>query len=220
MHAPNPPMHAQVVAAFADMRGRLSGGELFVVMFAGHGAKATSDRPSQRWSLTEAQQFDDSELADQLLALPDGIDIVVVSDCCYGEGFFCRGPDMFSHGASVHRVQRLETAAGGAQFAGSTDSEQKLLTKQSQALARVLFARFDSWRKADSPMVCISAASKDDEVAQTALPELADSTTLAADLRQTYLKLGEDFERQASGDAVFHVDARPKGRLREAVLGR
>jgi hypothetical protein len=214
----NRPTKSQVLAAFTAMRNRLSLGELFIVMYAGHGDQATPDRPSQVWNLNEDEQLDDGELADQLLALPDRLDIVVVSDCCYGEGFFIRGPETASHYASAHRVHSRVTAAGGAWRPRLTDAERKALYKQSQALGKVLVGRFQA-RQNESPMVCISAASKDKEVSVVELPHLASSTADAADRGETYATLKAEFEAHAPTGAAFHVDARPTERFSEPVLG-
>lgn len=214
----NGPTQARVLDAFAAMRGRLSRGELFIVMFAGHGDKATSDQPSQLWDLTEDEQFDDGELAEQLLALPDGVDIVVVSDCCYGAGFFTPGPERLARRGWGHRVHRRATAAGGAYRPRLTDEERKLLTKQSQVLGTLLLRRFKA-RQKDSPMVCISAASKDSEVDMAELPILARRTADAADRQDTYAMLKAEFEGNAPTDAAFQLDARPKERFDDRVLG-
>lgn len=214
----NGPTRSKVLDAFATMRSRLSLGELFIVMFAGHGDKATSDQPSQLWDLTDDEQFDDGELAEQLLALPDGVDIVVVSDCCYGAGFFTPGPERLARGASGHHVRRRTIAAGRTYRPILTDAERQALTKQSQALGTVLLRRFKA-RAKDSPMVCISAASKDSEVDIAELPILARRTADAADRRVTYGMLKEEFKAQAPTDAAFQVDARPPNRLSDRVLG-
>lgn len=200
----NRPSQAQVHKAFATMRRRVSRGELFVVLFAGHGDTPHAPGQGQLWYLSHCEWFDDNQLADELLKLPDGVDIVVISDCCYGEGFFTRGP------TKLRRDLADERALTGA--------ERKLLNVQSRALGDSLFAAFKQVSK-DSPMVCISAASKDDEVATVELPHLTGRTASASAHQATYAALKADFEAHRPAGAVFHVDARPDDRFRDRVLG-
>jgi caspase domain-containing protein len=201
------PTRQQVLSAFAAVQGRLLRGDLFVVMFAGHGDAPTLPGSGQLWHLTDGQSFNDNELADQLLKLPGGVDIVVISDCCYGAGFFTRGPGLPPANAD----------RGGAPHGLTlTDAERKVLTTQSRALGSVLFAELGA---EDSPMVCISAASKDQEVSLVELPHLTRWTAVAADRRETYGMLKAAFEADAPAGAAFHVDARPPERFGERVLG-
>ncbi|HEY6173697.1 MAG TPA: caspase family protein [Kofleriaceae bacterium] len=173
-------------------------GDLFVVMFAGHGGEASPTRPSQSWFLTAGQYFTDADLAARLLELPAGVDAVVISDCCYGEGFFRVGRAMF-RGRSQGQVEHL------------------LLRAQSRALPRVLGQRWYSAGR-DSPMVCISAASKNDEVTGANLPDLAAKTAEAAVQRQSYSQLNARFASYTPAGGTYHIDARPGERMADLVL--
>lgn len=82
------PTKQLVANAFQSMTKIVQSGELFVVVFAGHGIAASSGQPSQSWSLAAGETFTDGDLAAALLALPPGVDTVVLSDCCFGEGLF------------------------------------------------------------------------------------------------------------------------------------
>jgi hypothetical protein len=83
-----------VVGAFAAMTAIVRTEELFIVMFAGHGAPATGADRMEAWCLTETDRFTDVDLAAALLELPARVDTVVISACCHGEGVFHVGvPD-------------------------------------------------------------------------------------------------------------------------------
>jgi len=87
------PTKQLVMAALARLHASVRQDDLLVVMFAGHGKEPDPQdaQPAQAWSLTAGQDFTDLELATALLAFPAGVDIVVICDCCYGEGFFVAG---------------------------------------------------------------------------------------------------------------------------------
>lgn len=85
------PTNRAVHAAFTRMRALLAPGDLFIVMFAGHGAELPGWDEAQVWALADGETFTDGELATELRALGCDVDCVVISDCCYGGGFFERG---------------------------------------------------------------------------------------------------------------------------------
>lgn len=82
------PTRLCVAAAFDRLKPIIRTGELFVVMFAGHGQPPDEVQPAHAWSLTRGESFTDIDLARALLQLPAGVDTVVISNCCYGEGLF------------------------------------------------------------------------------------------------------------------------------------
>lgn len=82
------PSKQLVVNAFQSMTKIAKCEELFVVMFAGHGAAAGNMQQSQSWSLAAGESFTDVDLAIALGSLRPGVDTVVLSDCCFGEGLF------------------------------------------------------------------------------------------------------------------------------------
>jgi hypothetical protein len=87
------PTRLRVLSAFARLQAVVRRDDLLVVMFAGHGVEADprAAQPAQAWSLTANETFTDFDLATALLGCPAGVDIVVICDCCYGEGFFVPG---------------------------------------------------------------------------------------------------------------------------------
>jgi hypothetical protein len=90
--APGRPVtKAAVLAAFEAARP--APGELFVVLFFGHGIPATGAHPYRSWALT-ADELTGPDLAGELQALPAGVDIVVISTCCYVRGIDHAGPDV------------------------------------------------------------------------------------------------------------------------------
>ncbi len=81
-----PVTRAAVSDAFAAAHP--AAGDLFVVLFFGHGIPVTSPsstrhRPDPRWALT-TEELGGDDLARHLGALPAGVDAVVISVCCYG----------------------------------------------------------------------------------------------------------------------------------------
>jgi hypothetical protein len=82
------PTKQLVTDAFTAMQAIVRPGELFVVMFAGHGMPPSDARPAHAWSLTGDEAFTDLDLARALLEFPAEVDTVVISNCCYGEGLF------------------------------------------------------------------------------------------------------------------------------------
>lgn len=82
------PTRQLVVNVLQSMTEITKSGELFVVMFAGHGTASSGAQPSQSWSLTAGEAFTDIDLAIALGSLRPGVDTVVLSDCCFGEGLF------------------------------------------------------------------------------------------------------------------------------------
>lgn len=82
------PSRQLVVDAFQSMAKIAKTEEMLVVMFAGHGAAAGGMQHSPSWLLTVDEAFTSVDLAMALDALPPGVDTVVLSDCCFGEGLF------------------------------------------------------------------------------------------------------------------------------------
>lgn len=210
------PSRRQVLDAFADLRASVAAGDLFVVMFAGHGAKPAQPTSGQQWYLSPGEFFDDVELADQLLALDPGVDAVVISDCCYGEGFFRSGANLDLD--VVLCTLRDTRARRGSLDVFLDELEREQLAAQVPVLGRVLRDRFTEEQR-DSPMVCISGAAKDALVDPQFLPDLAGYTVHAARDRRSYAELDTLFEQIAAGHRTFHVDARPDQRLNDRVLG-
>jgi hypothetical protein len=123
------PTRRQVMTAFASMRRITRSGDLFVVMFAGHGKGADRVQRSQSWWLRAGELFDDIELANHLRRFRRGVDIVVISDCCYGEGLFRAGQSARRLTRKVfgrNRRRRLRDSAMVCISAASEAGEVKL----------------------------------------------------------------------------------------------
>ena len=206
------PTADQVGTAMDALRAHTQGGDLFLVMFAGHGEDAVGAQLSQAWMLSPSELFTDAALALELLKLADGIDAVVISDCCYGEGFFSVGPTIApTHGLPPPELSDLE--------------KLEKLRRQSQLLGSQLASVWDKLRDDDnSAMVCIAAASASG-VSSTGyvetdnLPLLATQTAHAADVQQTYAMLRTTFRNSEAVGRSFYVDARPVARINNIVLG-
>jgi hypothetical protein len=186
-----PVTRAAVLDAFAQARP--ARGELFVVLFFGHGLPASADHPYQAWALS-TEELTDLELAAQLHRLPEGVDTVVISDCCYGRGVHNAGPRAGEPGApvSVPRLRRLSYAF-------------------SRRLQEV----------GNAPMVCISAAGRSvrrGAVLQAVAAQLVTDVVAAAERGLSYRDLDAQFRTERFAGREFHVDARPADRMAHLVL--
>jgi hypothetical protein len=192
---------ADVIAAFATARP--APGELFVVLFCGHGIPASRKHPFQAWALTD-DEFTDIDLAAQLRAFPAGVESVVISDCCYGRGFL-------DAGAANDNVP----IAGDPVRPGAPP-----LRTLSRTFATRLRAHAD---QDNVPMVCISAAGATEQggglVLESVAAELIRGVTEAAQAELSYEILREKFRSERFSGREFHVDARPETRLTGRVLG-
>ena len=186
------PTQQAVAVAFDKLRDDIVPGDLFLVMFAGHGVEAMGAQRAQGWWLAERERLDDVELASLLLRLPAETDVVVISDCCHGARMF--------HAGARH-----------ARPAPPTNGRLEAL---SRGFASKLHAK---GTVRDSPMVCISAATNLVRIAH--LADLARETVAAAD-RHSYGELDAKFRATHRAGRSFLVDARPAERLTDTVLSR
>src|SRR4029079_6365626 len=75
-----------VCDAFEKVRGLASADDLFIVLFIGHGIPSDHiDHTYEAWALN-GKEFSDQDLADALAKLDHGVEVVVISDACYGGG--------------------------------------------------------------------------------------------------------------------------------------
>jgi hypothetical protein len=207
------PSVPEMNAVLVDLRGDTQSGDLFVVMFAGHGADAIGAELSEAWMLSSHQPFTDAALAHQLESLGDDVDVVVISDCCYGAGFFNIGPMKLP----LHSHHLPEPT-------GMTDDQRiAKLHRQSQALGIRLGKLWDKLSANSGAMVCISAASASGRISsryvlEENLPLLTAETAEAAELGHTYADLKLKFKQTQSVGCSFCLDARPVARLDDLVL--
>jgi len=209
------PTNRDVASALAGMTQIVSRVELLVVMFAGHGKEADDWPLAQAWYLSERERFTDIELASALLRFPDGVDTVVISACCYGEGFF-RAGEQVPPGRTA-----LSFGEGGSHTLRSPMLSQQMQARKLQSQSKILGSRIAlGWDNAhkDSPMVCISAAGKDDAVNLAELMRLSGETTAAARDQRSYAELDCVFADIAAAGRRFHVDTRPPARVNDRVL--
>jgi hypothetical protein len=207
--APGRPVtKAAVLAAFEAARP--APGELFVVLFFGHGIPADAEHPYQSWALT-AEELTDVELARQLQSLPAGVDTVVISNCCYGRGFLHAGPRSFD--------------LGGAGADGAAAEAAEVVAAPSPAELQQLSRAFaiGLQEAVDSPMVCISAAGNgvDTEggVLNAVAAQLVNEVMAAAERGMSYGALDAKFRTRRHAGREFYVDARPPEHLHRIVLG-
>jgi hypothetical protein len=206
------PTRQRLLAAFERMKALVRSDELFVVMFAGHGMEPDSAHRAQLWSLTRDEVFTDIELAKTLLTFPDGVDTVVINACCYGRGFFIAGPRLPRRNGGL-----VSSASRGPRGVRREHLQRNKLLSQTKILGAVLRTQWETAHK-DSPMVCISAASKDDQVTLTKLMNLASETVAAARAERSYAQLSDAFATISVVGRMFHVDARPDARINDRVL--
>lgn len=188
-----PVTKAAVLDAFA--RVAPASGDLFVVLFFGHGLPASEDHPYQAWALT-TEELTDLELAARLHLLPPGVDTVVISVCCYGRGFHNAGPR--------GTMQRAPVPAPPLPL---------------PELSRAYRARLAS--VVSAPMVCISAAGASADrgaVMSAAAARLVKQVIAAAEQGVSYGDLYDRFRLEHAAGREFHVDARPPERMAHLVL--
>lgn len=178
----------RVLEALDRIVARARRKDLVVVMFAGHGKEVTvRGRLYQAWALAGSDHLTDAELATAL-ARP-GVDCVVMSDCCLGQGMFTAGDD-------AARALKLQ--------------------KQATAFAPTQALRKKNQKNVD--MVCISSASSGRYVITAMIGAIEEQTVSFANEQRTYAELDAHFDRTAASDAAFNVDARPPRRLTDQVL--
>lgn len=203
-----PVTKAAVLAAFEAARP--APGELFVVLFFGHGLPADAEHPYQSWALTD-EELTDLDLARHLQSLPAGVDTVVISNCCYGRGFLYAGPRSLAGGEAGTAGAATEAAAV---VAGPSPAE---LQQLSRAFATGL------QEAVDSPMVCIAAAGNgvdtEGNVMNAVATQLVNEVIAAAERGMSYSALGARFSARRRAGREFYVDARPPERLQRIVLG-
>jgi len=108
-----PVTRAVVLDAFT--RARPAAGELFVVLFFGHGLPASDEHARGAWALA-TEELTELDLAAQLRRLPAGVDTLVISSCCYGRGIplapmVCISPARAVLHAEAPRIVTEVTAA-------------------------------------------------------------------------------------------------------------
>jgi hypothetical protein len=205
---------AAVLQAFEDERQQAGAGDLFVVLFAGHGIPATVDRRYQAWALHSQDQFTDLDLARELLAFDVKLDTVVISACCYGQGMFIGGP--FIHisqpPASTPLTSRPLFPAGPTPIELDAQFQLRVWNQQRVAILE------SALRTKNAPMVCISAAAKDGQAFAAVLDEFAEKIVWGAVKGKTYQALAECFDADAVVNRAFQVNARPPNRMTDFVL--
>jgi hypothetical protein len=104
----------RVARALEAMSRLVQRDELFVVMFAGHGTPSHGAAREEGWALTADDVFTDHDLATALCPLVAGVDTVVVSNCCFGEGMFraARVGRPLGHRASAQAPMVCISASG------------------------------------------------------------------------------------------------------------
>ncbi len=71
-----------VTRRLADVAESAAGGDLLVVLFVGHGYRGDGE---QGWKLYD-RDLSGRDLASRVGAIADGVELLVISDCCYGGG--------------------------------------------------------------------------------------------------------------------------------------
>jgi len=181
----------RVLCAFDRMRGIVESDDLIVVMFAGRGKEPDGWLPSQSWVLSRGELFTDIELATALLSFPPTVDTVVISACGYGNDRLA--------GARPSWLRRHRMRALARGFA------RRLATTWSRA-------------RRTSTMICLSSAGAADRAAASEQANLATEIAGAAAAGRSYAELARGLAAHAAAGYEFHLDARPRARLRDAVL--
>ena len=129
------PTRQAVRDAFAACQAITQGDDLLVVMFAGHGAEPTADRPAEAWVLAAGELFSDLDLAAALATYGPDVDVVVISACCYGEGFFV--PGIAAPGRPAPGLARPLICIAAASVAGQVTLTKLVALAQDTVAAAV-----------------------------------------------------------------------------------
>jgi hypothetical protein len=82
------PTKAAVDGALAKAAKDSAAGDLFVMLFSGHGGNPKTEQYFQ----LHDQSFTDSDLANAINAFDPAVEVVVVADCCHAAKLFDPGP--------------------------------------------------------------------------------------------------------------------------------
>jgi hypothetical protein len=214
-----------VQKAFKQVGKLASSGDLFVVMFIGHGIPSDHGKHAyEAWALNDAE-FSDRDLANRLAELDPDVEVVVISDACYGAGIARPGSKGLSRVWSpFHELfsevfdeacERFYTWPFLARY-----REMKLKAFADAWTPHALPSR--ATKPTELPtlnqMVCISAASWDDEVSLSNMSCLIDMTIKAVECNETHGALADRFYIQSATDAAFQLQAFPNNRMCKPLL--
>jgi hypothetical protein len=88
------PTKLAVDTALADAAKDSADGDLFILLFSGHGGNPQTEQ----YFLLNDDGFTDSDLANAINAFDPDVEIVVIADCCYAAKMFHPGPTIHPPG--------------------------------------------------------------------------------------------------------------------------
>jgi hypothetical protein len=207
---------ARLLAAIDAASKAARDNDVFVLMFAGHGAPATKHHPYQAWQLHGDDRFTDHDLAAMLLGLKARVTCIVISACCFGEGMFNEGPFKRVERSVLNQLHLPVGLTSPARF----DAYFNLRTSNLQrvALLEIAHARRYGDSTVKPPLICLSAATYDREVILEEINDFAKTIIAAAAAKKNHHDLADVFDAVHYTGHDFHVAARPSGRMDDVVL--
>lgn len=211
-----------VTAAFEEAGCQLSGDDLFIVLFIGHGRGSHTGHVYQAWALNDSE-FTDKQLADHLSKLPKTIEVVIISDSCYGAGIATPGPRILpAKWARLHAVlDKIDDWIAKLPILRRYRGfERRVLVDAWTPSALLLASNQPNELRKLNQMVCIAAAASRDEVGLASMAVLVDMTISAVRANGTHGSLADAFEAAAVPGARFQVQARPSARMCTPLLAQ
>jgi hypothetical protein len=195
-----------VLAAIAAALAACRSGDLFVLLFSGHG---DSPHGGEVWQLND-DTLSDGELAGLLRPFNDNsVEVFVVSDCCYGRGMRRPGP-------GVTALTRACSSASELVWTFARRSRRLVRRRLQSSLDRWTEKLLESRDKVEAAEMVLAASAVDGGVPSrlnTFVRELCASTNVSAKYRDVR-------NNMAPHDAPWTVDGNPEALLELAPLAR
>jgi hypothetical protein len=210
----------KVCQAFEGAVGHLAGGDLFIILFIGHGLQASDTHAYQAWALDDSE-FTDRQLAGYLARLKRNVEVVIISDSCYGAGIAAPGPTALRFASRPFHamIKKVRALFYRLPFMRTYHRRQlpELANAWSSGELEKVATRPDALTRADK-LVCIAAASWWDQVDPYAMKDLIDMTIDAVEANCTHGALADAFDERAASGATFQLIVRPNDRMCTRLL--
>ena len=163
---------AQLLAALAAAARALGPGDLLVLLFSGHGS---DEAAGAGWLLDEHAAppdriFTDQDLGAALAKFERGVELFVVSDCCYGAGILAPAADL--------PAQII--------FASAADPHQGVIASRESRFVRALCAAIPgarSYRELDARLRAANPSIQDVWSVRAASSALLDTAPLRSSVQ-------------------------------------
>ena len=164
-----------MIQAFQEATSAASGNDVFVVMFIGHGIASDGDHHAyEAWKLIDSE-LSDQEVASYIAGLGEDVEVVIVSDSCYGGGFASPGQGVL-HTVLAPMYALFETIRNGIYRLPFMRTYRAFKLKQRAAAWTPVALRRAignaTARRELNPMICVAAAAWNGGMASTVTGDL------------------------------------------------